>query len=141
MSHKFQSILLDALIIVLGIGVIAALLIPKARQEKAEFLEKETRARMKLLSEAELRYFSTGGIPPSKADTTGDTTTTEPIVHPHLYTTSFDSLKPFLPEKFQPVSPKDSTEFIIFARDSSYFVIVDPNGYGAVVNGQASWEK
>ena len=141
MSHKFQSILLDALIIVLGIGVIAALLIPKARQERKEFLEKETRERMKLLSEAELRYFSTGGVPPSEADTTGEAKATQPAVHPHLYTTSFDSLKPFLPEGFHPVSPKDSSEFIIFARDSSYFVIVDPNGYGAIVNGQASWEK
>ncbi len=149
--------LLDVIIIILAAGVIASLLLPYLRTERDIKIRDECRQRMKLLSEAELKYFETAGgkINPEQKDTAqADTTkaekksakkgekekSEEQIVR--VFTKDVKELQKVMPNvKLEDTCPLDGRKYIIVARDSFFFSISCPNGHGQIIMGTPTWEE
>jgi Tfp pilus assembly protein PilE len=145
--------LLDILIVVLFLVMVAAIFIPKRQSDLENKYRKESRDKMMIISTAMDKYFTTAGgkINPdslAKVDTLAAKEAKDKnadksevkVSIARLYTDDFELLKPFLPKDFSPTSPPNQKEYKIVYKDSTYFVIYCPNGYGTVVNGQALWE-
>lgn len=148
--------LLDALIIILAVGVIASLLIPYLRTEREVRLRNACRNRMQIISNLELKYFETAGgkiNPAAETADTSDTTahkksnskeTKRDTSYVRTFTKNIDELKKMLPESgdtFDFVCPLDGRPFVIVARDSFFFSISCPNGHGQVIMGSPTWEN
>lgn len=143
--------LLDVIIIILAIGVVATLLLPKIRTDKEVRLREACRQRMMLISEAEMKYFETAGgrLAPDTTDTTKQETkkkskkSKKQEIILRKFTDDPEILKKFLPEgadTFDFVCPLDGRAYIIVARDSFFYSISCPNGHGQVILGNPSWE-
>lgn len=147
--------LLDVIILILIVGVIAALLIPKARLEKEEQSMIKCRERMLMISDAEMEFFATRGdtteLNPDLKETSEDTlelteenedvdSEEEVEERPHLFTDDLELLKPYLPDSVELVCPLDGKEYIIIAKDSVFYSISCPNGHGQVIKGRETWE-
>ncbi len=154
MERKSGISLLDVIILILSIGVIAALLIPKTREKEAKEQEAQCRAKMELINKAMVDYFSTCGdvtlLNQSEEVDTSDTTKSvdkksdeeaEEEAKPHLFTDDPELLKPYLPEGFDFTCPENGKEYILHARDSVFYSISCPNGHGQVIKGQFTWEE
>ncbi|MBN1756035.1 type II secretion system protein [bacterium] len=152
--------LLDVVILILIVGVAAALILPHIRKAETERLEQMCRLRMRILADAELTYYLSGGLLPEIADSIPDSTLDdskeiivdkeEEIELIHLYTDDIEKLKPFMSDNAGgiPVSldtisfvcPLDNQEFIFIVEDSLFYSISCPNGHGHVIKGNFSWE-
>ncbi len=141
--------ILDILIFVLIIAVLVALIIPKMKKDEKAANQSIAREKMTVISDAQEQYFRTaaGRIDPDKVEepdtlAEGEEATEEAdsIVIIRLYTDDFEDLKDFLPEDFEPTSPPNGRQFKLFAKDSSYFAIYDPNGHGTILNSKKLWE-
>ena len=142
-GNKGKVSFLDLIILFLCIAVVAAILLPKIREDKNEKLEKLCQLRIKALTEAEFNYFRYAHAP--KDTTVGKTSAPEKTQYPRYYTDNFDSLKPYLPEwaetlDITPYSPIDNKEFLFVVRDSLFFVIGSRSGTGYSVMGKYNWE-
>ncbi len=138
--------MLDVLIIILAVGVVASLLLPYIRTERSVRLRDACRRRMKLISEAEMRYFETAGGKITKASAdTSDTSAAKAQEHvARVFTEDVETLRKFLPEgadTFDFVCPLDGRPFIIVARDSFFYSISCPNGHGQIILGAPTWES
>ncbi len=148
--------ILDILIFVLIIAVLVALILPKMKKDEKAENQKIAREKMTQISEAMDEYFKTaaGRIDPNaqaqETDTLaeGEEVETEEaeedsIVITRVYTDDIEDLKEggFLPEDFEATSPPTGRYFKLFAQDSSYYAIYDPNGHGTVLNGKKLWEE
>jgi type II secretory pathway pseudopilin PulG len=107
--------LIEILIIVLLVGILAAILIPKRKMDIREHNKEVSRDQMMLLDSAMQVYFQGNGI----------------------YTDDHDALFSIIGHEL--LVPDDSTDYPIVAKDSSYYLIFDPHGHGVVDNGDASW--
>ncbi|MCK5832040.1 hypothetical protein KAH81_00050 [bacterium] len=159
MNHKSGISLLDVIILILIVGVIAALIVPKMKKNEIEEAEKECHARMETLNSAMVDFFSTYGDTsllhasdePAEPETTEvaeedakDNENEEETVEKakvRLFTNDIELLKPFLPEDFIAKCPIDGKEYIIHARDSIFYSISCPSGHGQVIKGQFTWEE
>ena len=156
MRTRKGLMLLDVIIIILAAGVVASLLLPYLRTEREIKIRDECRNRMKLLSEAELKYFETAGgkINPAKKDTAATDTTKaekksekkgekseeEKIVR--VFTKDVSELQKVMPNvKLEDTCPLDGRKYIIVARDSFFFSISCPNGHGQIIMGTPTWEE
>ena len=149
MKKEKGLMLLDALIIILAVGVIASLVLPYIRTEREVRLRDKCREIMKMLSDAELKYFETAGgkINPQseKDDSASGKTSTEKGDTKYIrrFTKDISELKRFLPEgtdTMNLVCPLDGRAYIIIARDSFFYSISCPNGHGQVIMGTPTWE-
>lgn len=158
MNSKSGISLLDVIILILIAGVIAALLVPKARLQKIERAEVKCRITMQNISDAMMKFFDTAGDttllhpkpapvdttpkppqPPKKGKkTTAPIDTLPPIQR--LFTDDTTLLMPYMPKGSHFVCPLDDRPLIILARDSLFYSISCPNGHGQVIRGQATWE-
>ncbi len=156
MRERKGIMLLDALIIILAVGVIASLLIPYIRTEREVRLRNACRNRMQIISNLELKYFETAGgkiVPKAETTDTSDTTAQKKLVNKkdkpdtsyvRAFTKNIDELKKMLPEggdTFDFVCPLDGRPFVIVARDSFFFSISCPNGHGQIIMGSPTWEN
>jgi len=151
--------LLDALIIILVIGVIATLVVPYLRTEKSVEMRETCRIQMKNWSEAQLKYFDTAGgkYDPQAAAAAAESLKAElekskkkgkkiapadTVVIVRTFTKDLNELRKFLPDGSDTsvVCPLDGREFIVIARDSFFYSISCPNGHGQVIMGSATWE-
>ncbi len=147
--------LLDVIILILIVGVIAALVIPKARLRKTEKARVDCRTQLTTISDAMMRYFSTSGDtsllnleaqeePVDSADTTEEETeveSEEEELSPHLFTDDTTLLRPYLSDEYSFTCPLDDKPYVIIARDSIFYSISCPNNHGQVINGQVTWEE
>lgn len=150
MNQRRGLMLLDVLIIILAVGVIASLLLPYLRTEREVKLRDICRNRMKMIAEAELKYFETAGGKIEQKSETADTVVNVENAPEDAdstvirkFTKDIDELKKFLPQgsdTFNFVCPLDGREFIIIARDSFFYSISCPNGHGQVIMGTPTWE-
>jgi len=136
-SNKGKIGLLDLIILFLCIAVIASLVLPKLQEKKEEEALELSRLRIQAYTEAEFNYFRSAFAPTDSAEMD------QP--YPRVYTASFDSLKPYLPEwaeqaDIKPICPVTQSELFIMARDSLFFVIGSKAGPGYSVMGKFSWE-
>ncbi|HHS50782.1 MAG TPA: hypothetical protein ENN07_06670 [candidate division Zixibacteria bacterium] len=151
MNRKSGISLLDVIILILIVGVLAALLIPKAREGKLLEAEAECRERMTSINNAMLSFFDTFGdttllhapVEPDSAEAEAKTKAEKADsakVKVKLFTDNVDLLKPYLPDGFAFKCPLDGEEYIIHARDSLFYSISCPNGHGQVIYGRFTWE-
>ena len=155
MRMRKGLMLLDALIIILAVGVIASLLMPYLRTEREVKLRNACRNRMQIISNLELKYFETAGGKISPEEEKADTTETaekskdkkaekDTTTYIRTFTKNVEELKKMLSEEedtFDFVCPLDGRPFIIVARDSFFFSISCPNGHGQVIMGSPTWEN
>jgi len=154
--------ILDIVILILIVGVIAALVIPSTRMQKKEQAVVDCHEQQLAISEAMMRFFSTAGdtslLNISKepepdtlaADSSGKTSeeiaeeeteedTTRII---RVFTEDTVLLRPYLAEKFSFSCPLDGDDYIVIARDSIFYSISCQNdGHGQVIKGRATWEE
>jgi len=146
--------LLDVVILILIVGIIAAILIPKTRLQKAEQSLVKCRAQMMAISDAMLKFYTTRGDTSllnigetgESEDTTAgaeaETTSTKEELKPHLFTDDTTLLRPYLPEEYSFTCPLDGDPYVIIVRDSIFYSISCPNGeHGQVIKGQATWNE
>ncbi len=148
--------LLDVIILILAVALTAALVTPKLRVEKEAKIKELSRQRMLWLSEAEMNYFETaaGRITPEEIESLealrgekkkGAKSGEEEAPILRYFTDNVEDLIKFLPEDADTtdigVDPLDSREFIIVARDSFFFSISSPNGFGQIILGNPTWEE
>ncbi|MBN2542801.1 hypothetical protein JXI42_08015 [bacterium] len=146
--------LLDVIILILIVGVVAALTIPYLRKEKEQNYEETCRLKLKILAEAELNYYISGGQieDTTVIDTTDgeeDVEEEEEVIH-HVYTDDIMKLMPFMPDNIDGIPikadtidfkcPQENSMYIFTVKDSLFYSITCPNGHGVVVNGAYSWE-
>lgn len=159
MNRRSGVSILDVVILILVIGVIAALVIPKTRMEKKEQAIVECHEQQLAISEAMMRFFTTAGDttllnieenPVEETDSTaevedtGEEVETEEDTIPeiHLFTEDTTLLRPYLDNKYSFTCPLDGDEYIIIARDSIFYSISCQNdGHGQVIKGRATWEE
>jgi len=147
-TNKGFSIL-DILIVILLAAVIAALVTPKLKKDKENENRTEAREKMMVIAAALDEYFLTanGTFDIESFNAFRDSVilnnikiAPEDTLRPaRFYTDDFANLSNFLPEGFENSSPPNGKNFMIFSKDSSYYVIYDPNGYGTVLNGKPLW--
>lgn len=162
MNRRSGISILDVVIILLIVGVIAALVIPKARMEKKEQATIACREQQLAISEAMMRFYTTAGdtslltlhekpvepettevatepAPKGKQPAEVVDTTTPP---PRLFTEDTTLLRPYLDPKYSFKCPLDGQEYIVIARDSIFYSISCQNdGHGQVIRGRATWEE
>lgn len=157
MNSKSGISILDVVIIILIVGVIAALVIPKTRMEEKEQALIACRDQQLAISEAMMRFFTTAGDTslltvvekPAEPDTTEEgekivPLTDEPdtLLPKRLFTDDTTLLRPYLDENYSFTCPLDGDAYIIIARDSVFYSISCPNdGHGQVIKGRATWEE
>ena len=161
MNRKSGLSILDVIIIILIVGIIAALLIPKARMNKVATAEKECRGRLTEISNAMMKFFTTAGdtakinqpdVSPVPVDSTVKAEVKKavkkgkavqdsiPPAPPRLFTDDAKLLKPYLPDSFKFECPLDGKSYIFIARDSVFYSISCPNGHGQIIKGEPTWE-
>lgn len=158
MKSRSGFSVLDIVILILIVGVIAALVIPKTRLKRKEQAEINCRERMTTVSEAMLKFFTTGGdtmlLPRNLQEETADDTLAEAgeetaeeeaeeeeeEMRPHLFTDDMEELAPYLPDTFKAICPLDGEDYVIHTKDSVFYSISCPNGHGQIIKGQATWE-
>ncbi len=157
MKGKSGISLLDVIILILVVGVIAALVIPMMREKDLVEAEKACRAKMELMNKAMVDFFSTSGDPallnqpekPVEPETTEVATPApkgkgkEPPVEVkvRMFTDDMNLLKPYLPEGFDFKCPLDGQEYVVIVRDSVFYSISCKNGHGQVIKGEFTWEE
>ncbi|RKZ29669.1 hypothetical protein DRQ33_08610 [bacterium] len=148
MRARKGLMLLDVIIIILVVGVIATLVVPHIRTEEKVKIRDECRQRMLLFSEAQLKYFETGGgmIKPAETDSTDTSEVKDEQEReiPRVFTRDIQELKKMLPEEFKdtrPICPLDGRQFVIVARDSFFYSISCPNGHGQIIMGTPTWKE
>jgi type II secretory pathway pseudopilin PulG len=159
-NRKSGISLLDVIIIILIVGVIAALVMPKTREKEKLEAERKCRENMELINKAMVDFFSTGGEMSlleegeEVADTTESGEEKESIeskeeaeegaeeeIKPKLFTDDIELLRPYLPDDFELKCPLDGKEYIIHANDSVFYSISCPNGHGQIIKGELLWEE
>lgn len=110
--------LIDVLIVVLIVGIVAAILVPRFAQKTEKKNRELCRQRLKGLSEAELAFFERQG----------------------RYTERVEELIPLASGELSSECPMDGAEYLIDVDDSTSYTIGCPNGHGYIRNGKASWE-
>lgn len=151
--------ILDILIFVLIIAVLVALILPKLRKDTTAENQTLAREKMVIISDAMHQYFITAAgrielpseeeldtlaqeTPDSlleEVELTEEEAPEDTIRFSRLYTDDFKDLEGFLPDGFEPTSPPNGRYFKLFAKDSAYFAIYDPNGNGTIVNSKRLW--
>ncbi len=161
MRMRKGLMLLDVLIIILAVAVVATIVLPYVRTEEEVKLKKQCRDRLKLLSEAQLKYFETGGkdsLTLAREQAVADSIRkeaeakkpkgkkTEEVPAPQIvrvFTDKFEELKKFAPadtSNFLDICPFDGRQYVFVARDSFFFSISCPNGHGQIILGAPTWE-
>ncbi len=162
MNRRSGVSILDVVILILMVGVIAALVIPKTRMQKKEQAVVKCHEQQLAISEAMMRFFTTAGdttllnIEENPAEETDSTAEAEgageevieeeaeedTIPEIRLFTEDTTLLRPYLDKKYSFTCPLDGDEYIIIARDSIFYSISCQNdGHGQVIKGRATWEE
>ena len=113
------SVLLRILIVILSVAVILSVLIPQFKEKKEKEELALSRMRMSLLAEAQGAHLEAKGV----------------------YASNLDSLRAFLPEGEDFVSPTSGLSFQVSAVDSISYIIQSPDGQGLIRTGRKSWEE
>ena len=155
MNRRTGISLLDVIILILIVGVIAALIIPKARLRKTEKARVDCRTQLLAISDATMRYFTTCGdtsllnseiekepddsVVAAEKKLEVETEEEEPMLH--LFTDDTTLLRPYLADEYSFTCPLDGKPYVIIARDSIFYSISCPDNHGQVINGQVTWEE
>ena len=111
--------LLAALIVILIVGIVAALVIPQMKEKEKERIQETCRAQLMALSQAQEEYIKQHGV----------------------YTDSLEALVPLLPSGMTLTCPLDGATYGATATDSLSYGISCPNGHGAVQDGRPNWSR
>ena len=156
MNRKSGISLLDVIILILIVGVIAALVIPKTREKEKLEAEMKCRENMELINIAMVDFFSTSGDlslleeggevvdtteSGEEVESKEDEEGAEEEVKPKLFTDDIELLRPYLPDDFDFKCPSSGKEYIIHARDSIFYSISCPSGHGQIIKGELSWDE
>ncbi len=152
--------LLDVVILILIVGVIAALVIPNTRMKKAEEAKIRCQEQQMAINEAMVRYFTTAGdtmllkvkVETAEVDSSDSTGSEEEVATEEaegdtmppirMFTEDTTLLRPYLPAEYSFTCPLDGDAYIIIARDSSFYSISCPNdGHGQIIKGRPTWEE
>lgn len=162
MNRRSGVSILDVVILILIVGVIAALVIPRTRMREKEQAKIACHEQQLAISDAMMRFFTTAGdtsllnidtTATEVEDTTAEEEETEmaketeeavedTIPTIRVFTEDTTLLRPYLDEKYSFTCPLDGDEYIILARDSLFYSISCQNdGHGQVIKGRATWEE